>query len=113
MKLQVKTLPPNPASPGGCYVLADENGEALPMQQATRWECSTHEFPRVHVTFSVDGDKIRLADGHATEATEVVSAARLDVASAAFAALSPANRARFCAMYDLAPIAWKGVDHGG
>ncbi len=104
MKLQIMRLGGTAASrrdgpPGGAMVLADQDGRPLPGQQATTLDSAVDDVPRFTATFVVDGDQIQLGDGFALE-----PGGTLAEASAAYAALSPANRARFCAQYDLASI---------
>ena len=78
-------------------VLTDDAGRALPGQVGVAW---SHGGPgslaEITVRFHVDGNTIRLADGPPTGPK-----GSLPEASAAYAALSDDNRARFRTMFGL------------
>lgn len=101
-RLQIMRLGGTPASrrdhhfQSGVLVIADEEGRPLPMQADNNLDCTVDGLPRFTVTFVVDGDGVVLGDGFALE-----PGGTLAEASAAYAALSPANRARFRAQYGL------------
>lgn len=91
MNLQIR------ATDNRTLVLTTEDGKPLPGQRSVAWDHSGRgELGDLTVVFIVDGEEISLSHDPISKPT-----GSLPEASAAFAALSPENRARFLVMYDL------------
>ncbi|MEG1028604.1 MAG: hypothetical protein RSE34_00810, partial [Brevundimonas sp.] len=78
-------------------VLTTEDGKPLPGQRAVAWShLGRDSLGEISIDFMIDGTSIAFSTEPVTKPT-----GSLPEASAAFAALSPENRARFLTMYGL------------
>lgn len=93
MRLQVRRVRNGHAL---AYALTDDGGQTLPGQISCVVSSGAGEAPKVTVEFIAGGVDISLKDDFAA-----LPSGTIGEASAAFAALSPANRTRFLTMYGL------------